>query len=70
MQYTTQFTQFSYSVFVVWRDISQKRKKRAIIDIRDLNKIVNSDNYLLSLQSNIIVSIVDFFYISIVNAIN
>ena len=46
------------------------KKGKIIIDIKDLNKITKSNNYLLPLQSNIINSIFNYRYIFIVNVIN
>lgn len=73
MQYTTQSTQFGQSIFVIWRTIERpkklsKRKRRVIVDIRDLNKIILIDAYFLSLQSNIIALVSDCQYIIVVDA--
>ena len=69
MKYIIQFTSHDYSIFVVWRIVSNsndsKRKKRVIVDIRDLNKIAIIDFYFMSLQSNIIATIIDCQFISI-----
>ena len=70
LHWTIQFISFSYSVFVVWRDTSADQKRRVIIDIRDLNDIIESDSYSLSLQSDIIAKIVDSFYISIIDVVD
>ena len=43
------------------------RKARIIIDICNLNKLIISDIYLMSLQSEIIIMIIDKNYISVVN---
>ncbi len=48
--------------------IKEKRKKRIVINIRDLNKIVKCDSYSMSLQTNIINVITNVKYISIINA--
>ena len=72
MQYTTKSTKHKYSVFVVWQTMSEsnnsKRKDRAIVDIRELNKIVVTDNYSISLQTNIISAVAECSYISIFDA--
>ena len=47
-------TSFSFSVFVIWRDSSNNRKARIVVDIRDLNAVFQSNAYSLSLQSDII----------------
>ena len=70
MRFTIQSTIFSYFIFVVWQDTSDDRKDRAVINIRDFNDITKIDNYLFSLQFDIIVSITRYSYISIVNAID
>ena len=65
-------TSHEYSIFVMWRTIQlfdkkSKRKNRAIIDIRDLNKITKSNNYSMQLQFDIISIVQDCLYIIIVN---
>ena len=63
-----QSTFFSYSVFCVWKiDENDERKSRAIINIRELNVITQSNVYSLSLQSDIIVVVRDCKYISIID---
>jgi hypothetical protein len=57
LKFTIESTSFSYSVFVVWKTINDKKKKRVIVDIRNLNFIILSDAYSLSLQKNIIAAI-------------
>ena len=70
LHWTIQSISFNYSVFVVWRDTLTDQKKRVVIDIRNLNDIIESDNYSLSLQSDIIAEIADSFYISIIDAVD
>ena len=70
LHWTVQSISFSYSTFVVWRDILTNQKRRVVIDIRDLNDIIESDSYSLSLQSNIIAKIVNSSYIFIINAVD
>jgi hypothetical protein len=55
-------------VFVIWRMINEKQKKWMIIDIHNLNKIVKFDFYSMFLQVNIISTVVDFKFISIIDA--
>lgn len=58
LEYTTDPTPFSFPVFVVYKtDSHGKRKSRAIVDIRKLNKLVLPDSYPLPLQSEIIASV-------------
>ena len=70
LHWTIQSTSFNYSVFVVWRDTLTNQKRRVIINIRDLNDIIKSDNYSLFLQSNIIAEIADSSYISIIDVVD
>ena len=70
LHWTIQFISFNYSVFVVWRDIFTDQKKRVMINIKNLNDIIESDSYSFSLQFDIIVEIVDSFYIFIIDVVN
>ena len=70
MEYVTQPTNFSYPVFVVWKDTPSGRKGKVVINIRGLNKITLSDFYLLLLQSDIIQVVVGAKYITIINMQN
>lgn len=71
MTWITKFILYDFLVFVVWRIIyifnDLVKKKRVMIDIRNLNKIIVLDEYFMSLQSNIISLINDCFYISVMN---
>lgn len=53
MDWTTEATLFGYPVFVVWRTVQKDgqdvRKGRVVVDIRGLNKIVETDLYPLLL---------------------
>ena len=73
MQYFSHSIAHDYSVFVTWRTILKleqisMKKRRVIVDIRTLNKIIETDIYFMSLQSDIISSIVDCDFIFIVDA--
>ena len=74
MQYITQSTFYDYSVFVVWRIVSDsnesKKRKRVIVDIRDLNKITVTDFYFMSLQTNITSVVIDYQFISIFDVVD
>ena len=76
LKYITQSTSFNYSVFVIWRIIQKNsnessiRKNKVIINIRKLNKIIKSNIYFISLQTNVIILIVECFYISVFDATN
>jgi hypothetical protein len=70
LKYTTESTSFSYSVFVVWKMINNQKKDRVVIDIRDLNAIILSDAYSLSLQSDVISAIKECKYLSIIDCVS
>ena len=70
LHWTIQFISFNYSIFVVWRDTFTNKKKRVIINIKNLNDIIENDNYSLLLQSNIITKIIDSFYIFIIDVVD
>ena len=72
MSWIIEITSHDYSMFVVWRTIQlfdkkSKRKKRAIIDIREFNKIIESNNYSMQLQFDITFVVQNCLYIIIVN---
>ena len=74
MQYSFQSTAHDYFVFVTWRTILKSKqasikKERVVIDIRALNKIIETDIYSMSLQSDIISSVADCDFIFTVDAI-
>ena len=53
IKYINQFILYEYSIFVVWKIISEsdglKYKKKIVIDIKKLNKIIIIDFYLMLL---------------------
>ena len=55
-------------MFIVWRDTPNSRKGRVVVNIQGLNKITNSDNYPMPLQSDIISAIAGCGYISTIDA--
>jgi hypothetical protein len=68
MHWIKEFTAHEASMFVIWRQMSDKKKKRRIVvDIRELNKIVEFDFYSMFLQIDIISAIVDFKFIFVVD---
>ena len=74
MSWITEFTLYDYFCFVIWKivhvsDKSSKRKNKIIINIRELNKIFMFDAYLMTLQSDIIISVMNSFYISFMNVV-
>ena len=74
MKYTNQFTSHKYSIFAIWRTISDfddsKRKRRVIMNIRDFNEIIFIDSYFMSLQSNIIVVVTRCRYIFVFDVVD
>ena len=70
MAWSTQPIPFSYPVFVVWRSMPDgSRKGRVVVDIRELNRVTETDTYPLPLQSDVIALYMGHAYISIVDAI-
>ena len=70
MTWATQPTPFSYPVFVVWKDTPNgSRKGRVVVDIRELNKITETDSYPLPLQSEIISLLLGYSYLSTIDAV-
>ena len=69
MSWSKQPTPFSYPVFVVWKDTPNGRKGRVVVDIRELNKITETDTYPLPLQSEIISLLLGYAYLSTIDAV-
>jgi hypothetical protein len=67
LKYIIELISFSYSVFVVWKSINDKKKERIIVDIRELNVIILSNAYSLSLQKNIITAIKECQYLFVID---
>ena len=72
MSWIIKTTSHEYSIFVIWRIVQlfnkkSKRKNRVVIDIRDLNKIIESNNYSMQLQFDITLIVQNCLYIIIVN---
>ena len=65
LSWTTNATFFS--CFVIWKDFSDNRKNRVVVNVRDLNAITQLNAYSVSLQSNIIQAISDCFFISVID---
>lgn len=58
LKFISEHTSFSFLVFIIWKlDAKDKRKGRAVVDIRKLNNMILSDSYPLFLQSEIITNI-------------
>lgn len=68
LSWTNEATPFSFPVFVVYRTMPDgSRKGRAVIDIRGLNAITQTDVYPLPLQSDLIASVRGCRFISVVD---
>ena len=74
MKYTFQFIAHNYSIFAIWKNVfkfnESKRKKRMIVDIRDLNKITITNFYFMSFQIDIIFFVTNCRYISIFDVVD
>ena len=73
MNWTRDATSYGFSVFVVWKTVhasskNSVKKNRVVIDIRDLNKMSESNDYPMSLQSDIISSVSGCPYVNVMNA--
>ena len=67
--YTQGHTPFSFPVFVVWKpEPNGTKKRRAVVDIRRLNKLVVPDAYPVPLQSDIIASVRGRTHLAILDA--
>ena len=69
MTWSKQLTSFSYLVFIVWKDTPKGRKGRVVIDIRELNKIADTNFYSLSLQSEIISLLLEYIYLFTIDVV-
>ena len=70
LHWIVQSIEFSYSVFVIWRNISVDEKRRVMINIRKLNDIIENDNYSLFFQSDIIAKIAELSYIFTIDVVD
>ena len=74
MNWIKDATSYDFFVFVVWRIIhaSNKnsiKKDKIVIDIRDFNKMSESNDYFMSLQSDLISFVSECSYVNVMNAI-
>ena len=65
---------YDFSIFVIWRIIhlSSKnfvKKIKVVINIREFNKIIVSNDYFMFFQVDIINLVNDYFYVNVMNAI-
>ncbi len=71
MRFLTQLISFSFSVFVIWRNLSDEiRKERMIMNLKDLNEMIEINSYSMKQQSEIIAVIARYSHIFIVDAID
>ena len=73
MKYSKHSILHDYSIFVTWRTIlrsDQKsvRKNRVIVNIKERNKITQTDSYSMSLQTNITSAVTECDFISVFDA--
>ena len=68
LSWTNEATPFSFPVSVVYRTMPDgSRKGRAVIDIRGLNAVTQTDIYPLPLQSDLIASVKGCRYITVID---
>ena len=70
LSWITESISFSFPCFVVWKDSTNNRKNRIVVDIRALNAVSLSDFYLISLQSEIIQTVHDCTFIFTIDCIS
>ena len=70
LSWTTKSISFSFLCFVVWKNSSNNRKDRVIIDIRALNAVFLSNFYFISLQTKIIQIVHDCTFIFTIDCIS
>ena len=67
LNWIEEFTSFSYLVFCVWKNVNDEKKRRIIVDIRELNVIIQFDVYSLSLQIEMIFVVFECQYIIVID---
>ena len=73
MQWFFKFTSFEFSIFIVWRTVSNdsneesKRKHRVVINIRELNKLTITKKQSILMQIDIVAFMRDCEHISLMN---
>jgi hypothetical protein len=74
LEWTIKSTSYIFPIFVAWRTLYKDeipiRKDRAVVDIREFNRIAVSNAYPILLQSDIIRIILDYKYISVIDGID
>ena len=73
MQWFFKFTSFEFSIFVIWRIVSNdldeesKKKHRIVTNIRELNKLIITNEQSILMQIDIIALMRDCEHISLMN---
>ena len=72
LRWITKFIFYEFSIFVVWKIIHFSnenfiKKNKTVINIRNLNKFVISNDYSMSLQFDVTSVINDCFYVNVMN---
>jgi len=71
MNWSTNHSSNEYLMFMTWRNVEHNekmiKKARIVVNVHNLNKLITSDIYSTSLQSEIIAMIVSKNYISVVD---
>ena len=70
MKWLLQSIPFNFFCFVIWKNISTDKKDKVMMNIQKLNRIIESNIYSLSAQTDIINFIIEYKYIFIVNAVD
>lgn len=68
LEYTKNRTPFGYPVFVIWKTTNGERKGRAVVNIRGLNDLTLPNAYPLPLQADVITSIRNCPFITVIDA--
>ena len=71
MNWSTNHSSSKYSVFMTWKNVEHNekiiKKAKIVVNIHNLNKLIISDIYSMSLQSEIIIIIINKNYISVID---
>ena len=67
LSWIEELTSFNYFVFCVWKNVNDEKKRRVMIDIRNLNVIIQFNVYSFSLQINIIFVVLNCQYITMID---
>ena len=73
MNWFIKLISFTFSIFVIYKTVyvdpkkTAKRKKRVVINIRELNKIIVSNNHPIPLQKDIVIIIQKCIFINVID---